>query len=138
MEGSDYRNARSYAAAGARLMHPVLMVLPIALLVAVLATDLAFWGTGDRFWVHAAESLLAIGLSLGAVAANLGLIAFITASRVRSRVAGGVYSLGNGLRYYLRSGTSCIGLKAIPVPRLFCLESFFRQSSLSPSSSRTG
>src|SRR5688572_27444395 len=61
MESPDYRGARSYAAAGARLIHPMLMVFPIALLVAVLATDLAFWGTGDRFWAHAAEWLLAIG-----------------------------------------------------------------------------
>ncbi|MGE3780376.1 MAG: DUF2231 domain-containing protein, partial [Pirellulaceae bacterium] len=74
----------------------MLMVFPIALLVAVLAADLVFWGTGDRFWAHAAEWLLAIGVILGAVVADLGLIAFITVSRVRSRVAGWVYSLGTG------------------------------------------
>ena len=55
MESSDYRGARSYATARARLIHPMLMVFPIAFLVAVLATGLAFWGTGERtppsgFW----------------------------------------------------------------------------------------
>lgn len=104
MESSDYRDARSYAAAGARLIHPMLMVFPIALLVAVLATDLAFWGTGDRFWAHAAEWLLAIGVILGAVVADLGLIAFITVSRVRSRVAGWVYSLGTGAAILIALG----------------------------------
>jgi uncharacterized membrane protein len=104
MESPDYRGERSYAAAGARLIHPMLMVFPIALLVAVLATDLAFWGTGDRFWAHAAEWLLAIGVILGAVVADLGLIAFITVSRVRSRVAGWVYSLGNGAAILIALG----------------------------------
>ena len=93
MERPDYRGTRSYAAAGARLIHPMLMVFPITLLVAVLATDLAFWGTGDRLWAYAAEWLLAIGVISGAVVADLGFIAFITVSRVRSRVAGWVYSL---------------------------------------------
>lgn len=104
MESSDYRDARSYAAAGARLIHPMLMVFPIVLLGAVLATDLAFWGTGDRFWAHAAEWLLAIGVILGAVVADLGLIAFITVSSVRSRVAGWVYSLGTGAAILIALG----------------------------------
>src|SRR6185312_6348520 len=97
---------------------------------------LAFWGTGDRFWTHAAEWLLAIGLILGAVAADLGLIAFVTESRVRSRVAGGVYSLGNGAAILLRSGTSCIGLKAIPALPVIPLGIILWQSSLSSSSSQ--
>ena len=121
MERSDYRGARSYAAAGARLIHPMLMAFPIALLVAVLATDLAFWGTGERFWAHAAEWLLAIGVILGAVVADLGLIALIAVSRVRSPIAGWVYSLGNGAAILIALGNlmyraeSDTGAAVIPV-----------------------
>jgi uncharacterized membrane protein len=104
MESSDYRAARSYAAASARLIHPMLMVFPIALLVAVLAADLVFWGTDNRFWAHVAEWLLAIGVILGAVVADLGLIAFITVSRVRSLVAGWIYSLGSGAAILIALG----------------------------------
>lgn len=95
MNSSNYRGARSYAPVGGRLIHPVLMVFPIALLVGVLATDLAFWGSGNHLWAQASEWLLAVGVILGAVVADLGMIAFITISGVRSRVAGWVYSWGN-------------------------------------------
>jgi uncharacterized membrane protein len=73
----------------------VLVVFPIALLVSVLATDLAFWGTGNHFWARTSEWLLAVGVISGALAADLGMIEFTTISRVRSLVAARVYSLGN-------------------------------------------
>ena len=94
MDRSDYRGTRS-TAIGGRLIHPMLMVFPIVFLVGVLATDLAFWGIGDQFWARASEWLLAVGVILGALAVDLGLIEFTTVSRVHSRVAGRVYSLGS-------------------------------------------
>jgi uncharacterized membrane protein len=96
------------------------MVFPTALLVAVLATDLAFWGTGDHFWARAAEWLLAIGVILGAVVADVGLIAFMTVSRARARVAGWVYSLGTGAAILIALGNlmyraeSDIGAAVVP------------------------
>ena len=96
MDSADYRGARSRAVAGARLIQPMLVVFPIVLLAGVLATDPAVWRTGDHLWAHAFEWLLAVGVILGAVVADMGWIAFIAASRVRSRAAGWVYSLGSG------------------------------------------
>jgi uncharacterized membrane protein len=91
---SDYRGARS-AAIGARLIHLALMVFPIVFLVSALASDFVFWGTCTQFWARASEWLLAIGVFSGALAVDLGLIEFTTISRVHSRVAGRVYSLGS-------------------------------------------
>ena len=62
MDRSGNRGTRSYAAVGGRLIHPMLVVFPIAFLVGVLATDLAFWGTDDHFWALASKWLLAAGV----------------------------------------------------------------------------
>jgi uncharacterized membrane protein len=96
MDSADYRGARSHAVAGDLLIRPMMVVFPIVLLAGVLATDPAVWRTGDHFWAHAFEWLLAVGVILGAVVADVGWIAFIAVSRLRSRAAGWVYSLGNG------------------------------------------
>ena len=94
MDHLDYRGTRSTAMGGHRI-HPMLVVFPIAFLVGVLATDLAFWGTADHFWARASEWLLAVGVILGALALDLGLIEFTGVSRVRSLGAGRVYALGS-------------------------------------------
>ena len=70
--------------------------------------------------------------------ADLGLIVFITVSRVRSRVAGWVNFLGNGAAILLALGNLMYRAEAIPAPRLFRLGSFSRQSSLPSCSSRAG
>jgi uncharacterized membrane protein len=95
MDRSDYQGTPSTAAIGGHPIHPMLVVFPIAFLVGALATDLAFWGTGDHFWALASEWLLAAGVVMGVLAAVAGLIEFITISRVRSLVAGWVHFLGN-------------------------------------------
>jgi uncharacterized membrane protein len=52
MVHSDYRGVRSTAAIFGHPIHPMLVVFPIGFLVGALATDLAFWGTDDPFWVR--------------------------------------------------------------------------------------
>jgi uncharacterized membrane protein len=94
VDRSDYRDTRS-TVIGGHLTHPMLVVFPIAFLVSVLATDLAFWGTGDNFWARASEWLLAVGVIMGAFVSGFGLIEFITISRLRSLVAGWVHFLGS-------------------------------------------
>jgi uncharacterized membrane protein len=49
MDSSDHRGTPSTAAIGGHPIHSMLVVFPIAFLVRALATDLAFWGTGDHF-----------------------------------------------------------------------------------------
>lgn len=54
-------------------------------------------GAGDPFWARDSEWLLGAGLVMGALAAVLGLIDFLTIQRVRSLAAAWVHFLGNGL-----------------------------------------
>jgi uncharacterized membrane protein len=50
MDSSDHRGTPSTAVIGGHPIHSMLVVFPIAFLVGALATDLAFWGTGDHFF----------------------------------------------------------------------------------------
>jgi uncharacterized membrane protein len=95
MDRPDYQGTPSTAAIAGHPIHPMLVVFPIAFLVGALATDLAFWRTGDHFWALASQWLLAAGVVMGALAAAAGLIEFLTISRVRSLVAGWVHFLGS-------------------------------------------
>lgn len=36
------------------LLHPLLVTLPIGFLIGAFLSDIAFYGSGDAFWAHAA------------------------------------------------------------------------------------
>lgn len=95
MRPSDHLDVPSTAAVAGHPIHPMLVVFPIAFLVAVLAADLAFWGTNDPFWARASTWLLGAGVVMGVLAAAVGLVEFLTISRVRFLAAGRIYFLGN-------------------------------------------
>ena len=95
MRPSDHFGVPSTAAVTGHPIHPMLVAFPIAFLVAVLATDLAFWGTNDPFWARASTWLLGAGVVMGVLAAVAGLVEFLTISRVRSLAAGWIHFLGN-------------------------------------------
>ncbi len=98
MPNIDDRAVRSTAAIAGHPLHPMIVPFPIAFLVGALATDIVFLAnTGDPFWARASEWLLGAGLVMGALAAVLGLIDFLTIRRVRSLAAAWVHFLGNGL-----------------------------------------
>ena len=104
MNASDYHGTPSTAAVGGHPIHPMLVVFPIAFLAGALATDLAFWGTGDNFWARASVSLLAAGVIMGVLAAVAALIGFIAITRVRSLAAGWVHFLGNAAAILIALG----------------------------------
>ena len=95
MRPSDHLGVPSTVAVAGHPIHPMLVVFPIGFLVAVLATDLVFWGTNDPFWARASTWLLGAGVVMGVLAAVAGLIEFLTISRVRSLAAGWIHFLGN-------------------------------------------
>jgi uncharacterized membrane protein len=95
MANDLYGGVRSTASIKGHPIHPMLVPFPIAFLVGTLATDLAFWGTGDQFWARASLWLVGAGLVMGAVAAVFGLIDFLTIARARAGSTGWVHFLGN-------------------------------------------
>jgi uncharacterized membrane protein len=95
MASARANDRHSRAAIAGHPIHPMLVPFPIAFLVGALASDLAFWGTGDPFWARASEWLLGAGLVMGSLAAVAGLIDFLSIREARAVAAGWVHFLGN-------------------------------------------
>lgn len=68
-------------------IHPMLVVFPIAFLMAVPATDLAWLFTGDAFWARLSLWLAGGGLAMGAVAAVFGTGDLLLLPEVRRKPA---------------------------------------------------
>jgi uncharacterized membrane protein len=89
-EESNYRDSGvpSTVAIAGHPIHPVIVTLPIAFLVAAPATDIGYWLTGDLFWARTSVWLIGAGLVTGILAALTGLMDFIKIGRVRKHTAG--------------------------------------------------
>lgn len=74
-------------------LHPALVHFPIAALVALVATDLAYVFSGDFFWARAGLWLAGTGAVGGAIAGFIGLIDLITVWRIRRLVTAGVHAI---------------------------------------------
>jgi len=77
---------RSTASISGHPVHPALVPIPIGLLTAAAASDLAHLVTGDRFFARASRWLLAGGFAGGVTAAVPGLIDFATIRAARGPV----------------------------------------------------
>lgn len=69
-------------------LHPAIVTLPIAFLVAVPLADLVYIWTDDTFWARGAFWLLVAGFVTSLAAALTGLMDFLKIERVRKRTAG--------------------------------------------------
>jgi uncharacterized membrane protein len=78
-------------------LHPMLVPLPIGLLVAALASDIAYAATRDRFWARASLSLTAGGVASGLLSAVAGFTDFATRSRIREQPIAWLHGGGNAL-----------------------------------------
>lgn len=84
----------STAAIAGHPLHPMLVPVPIGLLSAAAASDVAYAVTGDAFWARASRWLLGGGLLAGVMAAMLGIVDFTTIRRARSST-GVTHAAGN-------------------------------------------
>ena len=96
-EESYYRDSGvpSTVAIAGHPLHPVIVTLPIAFLVAAPATDIVYWLTGELFWARASFWLIVAGLVMGLLAAITGLLDFIRIGRVRKHTAGWAHMYAN-------------------------------------------
>lgn len=76
-------------------LHPLIVTVPIAFLVAVPLSDIVYLLSGDNFWARAAFWLLGAGLAVSLVAALTGLMDFLRIERVRKRTAGWAHLILN-------------------------------------------
>ncbi len=84
----------STAAIAGHPLHPMLVPVPIGMLSAAVASDVAYAITGDGFWARASRWLLGGGMLAGLMAAVLGIIDFTTIRRARSST-GVTHAAGN-------------------------------------------
>lgn len=76
----------SRAAIGGHPLHPMLIHLPVAALVMLLAADLAYLWTLDPFWARAGLWLAGVGSAGGWVASLFGLVDLLTVRRIRQKI----------------------------------------------------
>ncbi|MGL5924874.1 DUF2231 domain-containing protein [Chroococcidiopsis sp.] len=69
-------------------IHPLLVTLPIAFLLALAVTDAVYWLNKDPFWARASFWLVVAGFATTLPAALTGLMDFLRIDRVRKRTAG--------------------------------------------------
>jgi uncharacterized membrane protein len=88
-------NPVSTANIGDHPLHPMLIPFPIAFLVGALASDLAFWGTGDAFWARASMWLIGAAIVMALLAATAGFTDFLAEPRIRRLSDAWYHMLGN-------------------------------------------
>ena len=86
---------QSTAAIAGHPIHPMLIPLPVAFLSGVLATDILYARTRDRFWARASHALTGAGLLSGVLAAPFGMTDFVAHGEVRERPEAWLHGLGN-------------------------------------------
>ncbi|MFT0849878.1 DUF2231 domain-containing protein [Achromobacter sp. F4_2707] len=69
-------------------IHPMVVPFPIAFLLAVVATDLAYLVTQDVFWGRASLWLVGAGTALGIIAGIIGTLELFLIRGIRHRPAG--------------------------------------------------
>lgn len=68
---------------GGHPIHPMLIHFPVAALMGLVATDLAYLYSGDFFWARASLWLAGIGALGGWVSGMVGLIDLVAVARIR-------------------------------------------------------
>lgn len=68
---------------GGHPIHPMLIHFPVAALIGLIATDVAYLFSGDYFWARASLWLAGVGALGGWVSGSVGLIDLIAVPRIR-------------------------------------------------------
>lgn len=74
-------------------LHPVLIHLPIAALLMLVGSDLAYAYTHDPFWARASLWLIGIGTVGGVVSGLIGLLDLLLVGRIRRLVTASAHAI---------------------------------------------
>ena len=83
----------SHAAVLGHPLHPLLIHFPIAALIMLLASDVAYVVTDEVFWARAGYWLAAVGVIGGAISGLAGGIDLFTVYRIRRLVTAWAHSI---------------------------------------------
>lgn len=83
----------SRAAIAGHPLHPMMIHLPVAALIGLVATDLAWWATNDPFWARAGLWLAGVGAVGGWGASLFGLVDLVTVRKIRRLITGWSHSI---------------------------------------------
>lgn len=83
----------SRAAIKGHPLHPAMIHFPIAALIMLVATDIAFVITHDAFWARAGFWLAAVGVAGGVLSSVAGAVDLFTVRRIRRLVAAWAHGL---------------------------------------------
>lgn len=86
---------RSTAKIAGHPIHPMLVMFPVVLLIAVLVFDIVFAATGNLYWTTFGLVALALGIVMALVAAIFGLIDYFGDRRVRALGAANRHLIAN-------------------------------------------
>ncbi|APX92078.1 hypothetical protein BWR19_03500 [Halomonas sp. 1513] len=87
------RSIKSRASFGGHPLHPVMIHFPVAALMALVASDLAYLLTGDPFWARASLWLAGVGAFGGWIASVAGIIDLVTVKRIRRLITGWCHAI---------------------------------------------
>ena len=74
-------------------LHPALIHFPVAALMGLVATDLAFAFSGDPFWARAGLWLAGIGVLMGSLSGLVGAVDLVAVYRIRRLINGWCHSI---------------------------------------------
>ncbi len=73
----------SKMAIGGHPLHPMLIHFPVAALIGLIGTDLAWILTGDYFWARASLWLVGVGVVGGWLSGSVGLLDLLIVAEIR-------------------------------------------------------
>jgi len=76
----------SRAAIAGHPLHPMMIHFPVAALLGLVASDLAYLWNGDPFWARSSLWLAGIGSLGGWLASMAGLVDLLTVERIRLKI----------------------------------------------------
>ena len=79
-------STRSVIAIAGHPVHAMLISFPVAFLMGGLASDLAYWWTGDPFWARASLWIIGAGFAMGTFASIAGTLDFLLVKEIRRHV----------------------------------------------------